>query len=308
MLGKLERIRLQRRLPNLILPDRLVRRRMGPPPDRRRSFRSLVEVRPTCIVGKGVLQLRHLRGRTMAVAVGLTVRVAVAGSEPETETGRHSIRSAVFVRGASVIPRRSLERALRLASVPWLIFRWIGIEGRRPGVNLAGSQGARTRMPAFWHIPSCHPAHKAGMLRHSLVNIGIVIALDPAVDPKDEGDPKRSANADADSNDHISMVLLLGISFGVRIGRGRRVCRARASDGVGRIDLSGQLPSDTSLSVQGTGRRLDIGRQVGYSIRRDVSEPLCQQLGALPLSSGRGIGLEGVGCYVGFYKQCQLYS
>jgi hypothetical protein len=26
------------------------------------------------------------------------------------------------------------------------------------------------------------------------------------------------------------------------------------------------------------------------------------------LSSGRGIGLEGVGGYVGFYKQCQSYS
>lgn len=115
-------------------------------------------------------------------------------------------------------------------------------------------------MPAFWHIASGHTAHEAGMLGHSLVNIGIVIALDSAVDPKDEGDPKRSANADADSNDHISMVLLLGISFGVCIGRGRRVCRARASDGVGRVDLSGQLPSDTSLSIQGTGRRLDIGR------------------------------------------------
>lgn len=62
MLGKLERIRLQRRLPNLVLPDRLVRRRMGPPPARRRSFRPLVEVRSMRIIREWIVQLRHLRG------------------------------------------------------------------------------------------------------------------------------------------------------------------------------------------------------------------------------------------------------
>lgn len=60
MLGKLERIRLQRRLPNLVLPDRLVRRRVGPPPGGRRPFRPLVKVGSTTVVGERIVQLRHL--------------------------------------------------------------------------------------------------------------------------------------------------------------------------------------------------------------------------------------------------------
>lgn len=191
VLGKFEGIRLQHRLPDLILADRLARGRVCSAPCRRRRDRAVVEVGPMGCIGERILQLGHLRARGAIVAAAIVVRVAmaIARSKPRAEACGETILSRLFARFCA--PRLPLHRTLRPMSFTRLVLGRIGVERRRSGVNLARGERTGAGMPpALRNVHGVDTtAHETGMVRHSFMDIRVVIALDPSVDPKDERDP-----------------------------------------------------------------------------------------------------------------------
>lgn len=253
---KFERVGLERRLADLRLVHRYALPLTTAPPGEVSTRRRGVDIGASDHVVERIL--RH--GSTTGVLLLLWVLVPVP-------VGRVVGRVRVVRRFAAA------SGAVRVSGLLSLHCPLI-VDGRRverawSAVDLGRGDRDGTRVGSF--VEHRH------VLRQASVDGHFVGSLDASVDPKDEREPEQTADRDADTNDNVAVSGAAGarvldglLRVGHRVGRSERE---------GGVDMRGQLPPDTILGVQGRVGCLEVGIERLKVLRRDIGEPLREELG-----------------------------